>query len=172
MTALMLPELKKINQDSQYAGVMGWSLNVDYDASDYGDATHIPGTYAYGLSDCVLRSQCDIPPSPKPPVANFTLQTSNTDLASGLGIIMTIQDYSGHAFTSDYLAPNSNKVYNATSNPSASAIEGIQNLHVQWSTYTGGPSGDCPGTFDLTQNMNIMVNPTYRSCAFSKLGHK
>ncbi len=169
VTALMLPELKKINQDNQYAGVMGWSLNVDYDASDYGDSTHIAGTYAYGLKDCVINNQCDTPPTPKPSVDNYTLQTSNTDLSTGLGIIMTIKDSSGNTFTTDYLAPNSNKVYNANSNPSAAVIEGKKTLSVHWSTYTGGPYGDCPGTFDLTQNMNIMVNPTYRTCAFKAL---
>jgi len=169
VTAQMLAELKKINQDAQYAGVMGWSLNVDYDAADYGDATHIPGTYAYGLKDCVINNQCDTPPTPIPPLANYTLQTSNTDGASGLGIIMTIHDNSGNSFTTDYLGPNSNKVYNVSSNPSASSIEGKTNLSVHWSTYAGGPSGDCPGNFDLTQNMNIMVNPTYKSCDFKAL---
>jgi chitinase len=169
VTPKMLPELKKISADNQYAGVMGWSLNVDYDAADYGDATHIAGTYAYGLKDCVLNNQCDTPPTPKPSVDNYTLQTSNTDSAKGLGIIMTIKDASGNSFTSDYIAPNTNKVYNANSNPSASTIEGKKSLSVHWVTYSGGPSGDCPGTFDLTQNMNIMVNPTYKTCAFSVL---
>jgi hypothetical protein len=84
-------------------------------------------------------------------------------------MILTITDNNGHTFTSDYIAPNSNKVYNASSNPSASAIEGITNLMVHWATYQGGPSGDCPGRFDLTKNMNIMVNPTYRSCDFKDL---
>jgi len=166
VTAKMLPELNKINQDSQYAGIMGWSLNVDYDAADYGDPQHIPGTYAYGLKDCVLNNQCDTPPPPKPVMDNYTLQTSNTDLATGLGIIMTINDADGNTFTSDYLAPNSNKVYSSISTPSAAVIEGKSALSVHWSTYAGGPYGDCPGTFDLTQNMNIMVNPSYRTCAF------
>ena len=169
VTAMMLPELKKISTDSQYGGVMGWSLNVDYDAADYGEPTHISGTYAYGLKDCVLNSQCDTPPAPKPPVANYTLQTSNTDGASGIGMILTITDNNGHTFTSDYIAPNSSKVYNAASNPSASVIEGLSNLMVHWSTYQGGPSGDCPGRFDLTKNMNIMVNPSYQSCYFKEL---
>ena len=169
VTPKMILELKKINTDSQYGGVMGWSLNVDYDAADYGDASHISGTYAYGLKDCVINNQCDIPPTPKPPVANYTLQTSNTDGASGLGLIMTIRDNNGNSFTTDYIAPNSNKVYNATTNPSASSIEGKTKLMVHWSTYAGGPSGDCPGSFDLTQNMNIMVNPTYKSCDFKAL---
>lgn len=169
VTEIMLPELKKINTDLQYAGVMGWSLNVDYDAADYQDPTHIPGSYAYGLKDCVLNQQCDTPPTPKPPVANFTLQTSNTDKSTGLGIIMTISDAAGHSFTSDYISPNSNKVYNAIITPSASSIEGKSNLVVHWVTYTGGPSGTCLGYFDLTQNMNIMVNPSYKSCAFKAL---
>jgi chitinase len=169
VTPKMINELKKINTDSQYGGVMGWSLNVDYDAADYGDATHISGTYAYGLKDCVFNNQCDIPPTPKPPVANYTLQTSNTDSASGLGLIMTIHDNNGNSFTTDYLAPNSNKIYNAATNPSASTIEGKSNLSVHWSTYAGGPSGDCPGSFDLNKNMNIMVNPSYKSCDFKAL---
>lgn len=169
VTPKIISELKKINADSQYAGVMGWSLNVDYDAADYGDATHISGTYAYGLKDCVINNQCDTPPPPKPPVANFTLQASNTDSASGLGVIMTIHDNNGNNFTTDYIAPNSDKLYNASSNPSASTIEGKTKLMVHWSTYAGGPSGDCPGNFDLTQNMNIMVNPTYKSCDFKIL---
>lgn len=169
VTAKMLPELKKIYQDSQFGGVMGWSMNVDYDASDYGDLTHIAGTYAYGLKDCVFNNQCDTPPTPKPPVANYTLQTSNTDSSTGLGIILNITSSSGDIFTSDYIAPNSNKVYNASTNPSASNIEGKTNLVVHWSTYSGGPSGDCLGSFDLTQNMNIMVNPSYRSCDFKAL---
>ena len=59
--------------------------------------------------------------------------------------------------------------YNANTNPSASAIEGKTNLTVKWTTYPGGPCGDCPGSFDLTKNMNIMVNPTYRSCEFKEL---
>jgi chitinase len=169
VTPKMLPELLKINGDSQYGGVMGWSLNVDYDAGDYGDATHIAGTYAYGLKDCVLNNQCVTPPTPKPSVSNYTLQTSDTDTATGLGIIMTIKDNQGNTFTTDYIAPNSNKVYNAYSNPSAVTIEGKQNLTVHWVTYQGGPSGDCPGSFNLTQNMNIMVNPTYKSCDFKAL---
>jgi chitinase len=169
VTAKMLSELKKINTDAQYGGVMGWSLNVDYDAADYSDPTHISGTYAYGLKDCVINSQCDTPPTPKPPVANYTLQTSNTDSASGIGMTLTITDNNGHTFTSDYIAPSSNKVYNAASNPSASVIEGLTNLMVHWVTYQGGPSGDCSGRFDLTKNMNIMVNPTYRSCDFKEL---
>jgi len=86
-----------------------------------------------------------------------------------LGIIITITDADGNSFISDYIAPNSNKVYNANTNPSASAIEGKTNLTVKWATYTGGPCGDCPGSFDLTKNMNIMVNPTYRSCEFKEL---
>lgn len=169
VTALMLPELKKIYLDAQYGGVMGWSLNVDYDAADYGDSSHISGTYAYGLKDCVINNQCDIPPTPKPPVVNYTLQTSNTDMPSGLGVILTITDNNGNTFTSDYIAPNSNKVYNATSNPSASNIEGKKSLTVHWVTYAGGPSGDCPGSFDLIYNINVMVNPTYRSCEFKQL---
>ena len=172
VTAKMLPELKKIYGDNQYAGVMGWSLNVDYDAADYGDATHIAGTYAYGLKDCIISNQCDTPPTPKPAVDNYTLQTSNTDSAKGLGIIMTIKDTSGNSFTTDYITPSSSKVYNANSNPSASTIEGKKTLTVHWVTYSGGPSGDCPGTFDLTLNMNIMVNPTYKTCAFSVLPSK
>jgi hypothetical protein len=165
----MLPELKKIYLDAQYGGVMGWSLNVDYDAADYSDPTHISGTYAYGLKGCVINNQCDTAPPPKPAVDNYTLQTSNTDTSAGLGIILTIKDGNGNTSTSDYIAPNSNKVYNAASNPSASTIEGKQNLTVHWSTYQGGPSGDCPGSFDLTKNMNIMVNPTYKSCDFQEL---
>ncbi|NDH09349.1 MAG: hypothetical protein EBY16_07030 [Gammaproteobacteria bacterium] len=169
LTPNMLIELKKINSDSQYGGVMGWSLNVDYDAVDYGDATHIAGTFAYGLKDCVINNQCDTPPTPKPPAANFTLQTSNTDPASGLGLILTINDNNGNRFTTDYLAPNSNKTYNASSNPSASMIEGKTNLSVHWATYSGGPSGDCPGRFDLSKNMNIMVSASLKSCDFQAL---
>ena len=82
---------------------------------------------------------------------------------------MTIKDNQGNVFTTDYIAPNSNKVYNTYSNPSAINIEGKQNLTVHWITYQGGPSGDCPGSFNLTQNMNIMVNPTYKSCDFKAL---
>lgn len=169
VTAKMLPELKKIASDAQYGGVMGWSLNVDYDAADYGDSSHVPGTFAYGLKDCVMNNQCDTPPTPKPPVDNYTLQTSNTDSASGLGIILKITDNKGNTFTSDYIAPSSNKVYNANSNPSAAALEGKKSLMVHWSTYAGGPSGDCPGSFDLVTNMNVMVNPSYRTCDFKPL---
>jgi hypothetical protein len=162
VTPKMILELKKINTDSQYGGVMGWSLNVDYAAADYGDASHISGTYAYGLKNCIVNNQCDTPPTPKPPVANYTLQTSNTDSTSGLGLIMIITDNNGNSFTTDYIAPNSNKTYNASSNPSTSTIEGKTQLMVHWSTYSGGQSGDCPGNFDLTQNMNIMINPSYK----------
>lgn len=169
VTEKMLSELKAIHSDSQFAGVMGWSLNVDYDATDYQDPLHTPGSYAYGLKDCVLNLQCDAPPAPKPPISNYILQTSNTDSASGIGMILTITDNQGHQFTSDYIAPNSNKIYNALSNPSASPIEGIHNLIVHWVTYPGGPSGDCPGYFDLTKNMNIMVNPSFRTCDFKAL---
>ena len=169
VTVMMLPELKKIHDDDQFGGVMGWSLNVEYDPADYGDPSHVPGTYAYGLKDCVLSGQCDVPPAPKPVVMNYTLQTSDTDSASGLGVILTISDADGNSFTTDYIAPNSNKVYNANTNPSAADIEGRSNLKVQWSTYPGGPCGDCPGSFDFDKNMNIMVNPTYKSCDFKEL---
>ena len=170
VTAKMLPELKKIHQDEQYAGVMGWSLNVDYSAADYADPDHISGTYAYGLKECVLNAQCDTPPTPKTPVANYNLQTTNTDdSVQALGIIIMIKDSTGNTFTSDYLGPNANKTYNKSSNPSASPIEGKTKLTVTWSTWEGGPSGTCDGSFDLTHNMNVMVNPTYQSCEFKQL---
>ncbi len=170
VTAQMLPELKKINTDSQYGGVMGWSLNVDYDPADYLDPSHVPGSFAYGLKDCVINNQCDTPPPPKPPVTNYVLQASNTDTSSDpLGVTLTISDNDGHSFTTDYLAPNSDKIYNSSSNPSAASIEGKSNLVVSWKTYQGGPSGTCPGSFNLTQNMNIMVNVTYQSCSFKQL---
>jgi len=169
VTVLMLPELKKIMNDDQFGGVMGWSLNLDYDPYDYNDTSHVPGSYAYGLKDCVMNSQCDNPPPPKPAQATYTLQVSNTDSATGIGFILTIKDSNGDIFTSDYIAPTLNKVYAPNSNPSTSTIEGKQNLTVHWTTYTGGPSGDCSGSFDLTSDMNIMVSPTNQSCAFGKL---
>jgi chitinase len=167
VTPQMLTQLAKINTDAQYGGVMGWSLNIDYDAADYSDPNHINGTFAYGLKDCVIDNQCTTPPTPKTPVPNFNLQNSNTD--SKIGVIFKIDDSQGDTFTSDYIAPGANKVYNKTSNPSATALEGKKSLSVHWSTYQGGPSGTCPGTFNLTDNMNILVNPSTKACAFKQL---
>ena len=169
VTENMLPELKKINTDPQYGGVMGWSLNVDYDAADYSDSTHVAGSFAYGLKDCVINGQCDTAPTPKPAPVNYELQTSNTDSTSGVGVTLTISDNSGDSFTSDWIGPASNKVYSATSNPSASSIEGKTDLSVSWETYAGGPSGVCSGSFDLNTNKNIMVNPSTGACAFTTL---
>lgn len=87
----------------------------------------------------------------------------------GIGIILKITSNTQDVFISDYIAPNNYKVYNAFTNPSASNIEGKTHLVVHWSTYSGGPSGDCPGSFDLSKNMNVMVNPTYQSCEFKAL---
>ena len=164
-TAEMLPQLKKINSDPQFGGVMGWSLNVDYDAIDYGDSNHISGTYAYGLKDCVVYGLCARPPTPKKPLPNFTLQTTNTSTEIGLVLEMLTSD--GAKFKSDYIGPDGYKVYSKTTKPvNVAMLENKQDITVKWSTYQGGPSGECPGTFDLTHNENVLVNPTSGVCAF------
>ncbi|WP_440992758.1 glycoside hydrolase family 18 protein [Cysteiniphilum litorale] len=166
-TASMLPELKKINQDAQYGGVMGWSLNVDYSPADYAAPNHVPGSYAYGLKDCVYNNQCDTAPTPKPDVPNYTLQVSNLD--AKVGITFHIVSVNGDQFTSDYTAPKSNHVYNATTAVSAANIEGKTKLMVHVDSYAGGPSFTCPQTFDLTHNTNVMVNITTKACDIAKL---
>ncbi|WP_119328572.1 glycoside hydrolase family 18 protein [Cysteiniphilum halobium] len=167
VTAKMLNQLKKINMDPQYGGVMGWSLNVDYAPSDFSDPNHIPGSYAYGLKNCVLNNQCDHAPSPEPTVPNYTLQVSNLD--PNIGVTFHIVSIGGNAFTSDYTAPNQNHVYSATTPVSAASIEGKKELIVRVDSYSGGPSFTCPKTFNLTQNTNVMVNVTTQSCAIKTL---
>lgn len=165
-TAKMIPELEKIKDDSQYDGMMGWSLNVDYDGADYGDSSHTPGSFAYGLKDCVINGQCDVPPTPTPPSANYTLQVSDTDGSSGIGATVVISDNQGDEFKSDWIAPATNKTYSKSTNPSTSSVVGKKGLTVNWTTYPGGPEGTCSGTFDFTKNVNVMVNPTLKSCDF------
>lgn len=93
--------------------------------------------------------------------ANYTLEMTNTGSSANgdLGIILSVKDSAGDQFTSDYLGPDAagDKIYNAGSNPSAASIEGKDNLTVYWQTYAGGPSGQCPNTFSLTQNTHVMV---------------
>lgn len=166
-TASMLPELKQINQDAQYGGVMGWSLNVDYSPTDYAAPNHVPGSFAYGLKDCVYDNQCDVAPTPKPDTPNYTLQVSNLD--PKIGVTFHISNDDGDQFTSDYTAPTSNHVYDAKTAVSAANIEGKSHLVVHVDSYAGGPAFTCPKTFDLTHNTNVMVNVTNKACDIKTL---
>jgi chitinase len=162
-TALMLPRLKIIRSDTQFGGVMSWSLNVDYDAADFGDANHIPGTFAYGLKDCVMNGQCSTPPTPKPPVPNNTLTITNNGPNS---IVVDVQDsQDGIDFKSYWLGIGST-AYSKTSTPSIASIEGKKGLTATWSTYKGGPSGTCQ-SFDLTTNKTLTINTTTKTCTTS-----
>lgn len=161
----MLPELKKVSGDASYGGIMGWSLKTDYDAADYGNPNHTPGSYSYDLKDCVVNGQCDTPPTPKPKPTSYDLEITNTgtsaDKDSGFNVIIS---NGASVFLSDYFSPGgtpapaiSDKTYNADSNPSAATLEQKENLCVFYATYPGGPAGVCKDGFGLTANMDVMV---------------
>lgn len=94
------------------------------------------------------------------PTQSYNLEVSNTgSTTSGdLGIQVSIHDANQHSFgPSDWLNPGVDKTYSGTTNPSTQAISNQSNLTVHWSTYSGGPAGDCPSTFDFTKNYHVMV---------------
>ncbi len=165
VTALMLPELAMIQSDPQWGGVMAWSLNVDYDAADYGDANHTSGSFAYGLKDCVLNGACDTPPEPKPPAPNNTIEISN--FGSKFGITVEVMSHGEKVFVSDYLNPKADKVYSKSSNPSVSSLEASDDLTVVWKTYTNVPIY-C-GSFSLTANQHIMINSDTQVCEIKSM---
>ena len=95
----------------------------------------------------------------------YSLELTNTGLSADvdgdLGIQIEINKSGSKLFgPSDYLGPGTkdnptNKTYDSTSNISTKSIDGLSDLVVHWTTYK--PTGDCPKTFNFTENMHVMV---------------
>lgn len=120
VTTLMLPELKQIQSDPQFSGIMGWSLNTDYDQGAYAPTvSHIPGQYAYALQNCVHNGDCAAPPPPK---FDNKLQVTNTDTANGIGF--TALFYLGTpTVATTYLGPATGSVTYSPDSPQAAALQ-------------------------------------------------
>ena len=192
VTANMLPELKTLLQKPQFGGMMGWSLNIDYDPSAYNDTTgHQPGSFGFYLQACVLNSQCDTQPvMPPAPILNYQLDVSNTDTgtganAEGIQIAIVGQNH-GQSFVTDWLnAPSlvgpgkqpAELVYSALAasepasnvivSPSLASVYGQSNLQVFWFGYLGGKTGVCKQDFTFSSNTHIMINPASGVCAIN-----
>lgn len=180
VTANMLPELKQLLQKPQFGGVMGWSLNVDYDPAAYQDTTnHQPGSFGVYLKDCVLTSQCDT--QPVMPVVNYNLDVTNNGTALGINVAI-VGTSPGHGFVTNWLqtrpassptVPNE-MVYSAVASadptskvvvaPSLASVYAQPVLHVLWFSYVGGKTGACKSAFAFNQNTHIIINPDNGDC--------
>lgn len=184
VTANMLPELKQLASQPAYGGVMGWSLNVDYDPLAYGDTTsHQPGSFAFYLNQCVNNGQCDTQPvMPPTPVNNYQLDVTNDSTQLGIQVVVAGSKH-GLSFVTDWLQtqPNSSPqtpnemIYSAVKPtdpnskviyaPSLSPVLDQEKLQVLWFSYVGGKSGSCPTSFDFNQNTHILINADNGDCS-------
>lgn len=106
-----------------------------------------------------------IPPVPTPtPVSNYNLEITNTGLSTGM-TVTSISNGSVSAGTFGYMNPNSGSVFSNTTYVSVQAIQGANNLQVKFNTWQGDYT--CPGSFNFTSNMHVMVNGDTHACAFA-----
>lgn len=112
------------------------------------------GTTAYALNWTV------------PKKSGYKLEVSNTGVSGDLGVIVAIHDNNSHQLNSGYIGPSASVVFGASTTPSTSPISDLKNLLVRWSTYPGGPTGDCPLPLNFTTNVHVMVKVSNQGKGF------
>lgn len=124
-------------------------VETNHDALDKNGQTVANGTTAFASSWSPVVKQ------------SHSLEITNTGAGTDLGFQISVHDAGNthHFGLSDWLNPGADKVYGATTNPNTTDIDGLTNLTVHWEIHWPDQTiaGDCPGTFNFTQNMHVMV---------------
>ncbi|OIN85087.1 glycosyl hydrolase family 18 protein [Francisella sp. TX07-6608] len=160
--------LNKIKDSERYAGVMTWSLNVDYSpesfnvSGDYPD--HGQGDFGYYISQCAVNKQCDSIPEERVVDKRVNILVNNNSPEVGYDSVTFSKD--GNAITTTDWVPSKASI-------KAKSYVG-NNVLVSVKFWNGVMT--CPKTMDTTKDLvaetNIILDKTTNKyvlvCEFHK----
>jgi GH18 family chitinase len=101
---------------------------------------------------------------PAAAAGDFKLTVTNS--SPNTGIQISIGD---SGFTSDYLSPKgSSKTYGNETNPSVKSLQNLKDLAIHWSSYVGGPEGDCKSPLNFVADSTITINADDKTCSITQ----
>ena len=98
------------------------------------------------------------PPASK----NYNLEVTNLSSVAG-GQVLSITNGTVKVGQLDWMNPNTDFIYNNTTNPNVLAIQDASNLIVTWNSPYTGKQYQC-SAFNFTTNTHVMINPQTGAC--------